>query len=157
MTIVARSDSTYDFSALSLRDLVEARDLYHFHLMSKANVVGTAVGLYLIRRDEDWPTTRIQDGGRAKRDKKTYPRKFDNSEVRDYSWPCILVMVREWVEEDSFGRAGGPAATDVVPKRLYLPDGRAVPVCTVLAPPVPRAETSGRSPVMRPEATYGGG
>jgi hypothetical protein len=49
----ARGD--LDFPTLSLKDLIEARDLYHFHLMSKANVVGTAVGLCLIRNDEEWP------------------------------------------------------------------------------------------------------
>jgi hypothetical protein len=32
----------FDFTSLSLKDLVKARDLYHFHLMNKANVVGTA-------------------------------------------------------------------------------------------------------------------
>ena len=47
----------FDFSSLSLKDLIEARDLYHFHLMNKANVIGTAVGLYLIRDKEDWPPT----------------------------------------------------------------------------------------------------
>ena len=41
-----------NFRSLAIRDLLEARDLYHFHLMNKANVVGTAIGLYLIR-DED--------------------------------------------------------------------------------------------------------
>ena len=39
----------FDFSSLSLKDLIEARDLYHFHLIGKANVVGTAIGLYLVR------------------------------------------------------------------------------------------------------------
>lgn len=56
MTTPAQDD--VDFSSLSLKDLIEAGDLYHFHLMSKANVVGTAVGLYLIRDDEDWPQAR---------------------------------------------------------------------------------------------------
>ena len=37
------SSDTASFSTLSLSDLVEARDLYHFHLMSKKNVVATAV------------------------------------------------------------------------------------------------------------------
>lgn len=157
MTTMPESESTYAFSALSLKDLVEARDLYHFHLMSKANVVGTAVGLYLIRQDEAWPGQRIQDGGGKSRDKKTYARRFDNSEVRDYSWPCILVLVREWVDATSFGQQGGPSAWDAVPKRLYLPDGRAVPVCTVEAPPAPQTDTEGRQPVMRPQATFGGG
>ena len=145
----------FDFSTLSLKDLIEARDLYHFHLMSKANVVGTAIGLYLIREKEDWPTAR---GERAVAKRKpTYPRTFGNSEVRDYSWPCILVLVREWVNEEDFGRKGKPAPWDAVPKRLYLTDGRAVPVCTVLAPPLPQAEAPGLEPVIRPQATFGGG
>ena len=45
-------DLDYNFASLSLNDLLEARDTYHYHLLSKANVVGTAVGLYLIRKDE---------------------------------------------------------------------------------------------------------
>ena len=40
---------TIDFSTLSLLDLVRARDQFHPHLMHKANVVGTAIGRYLIR------------------------------------------------------------------------------------------------------------
>jgi hypothetical protein len=90
-----KHDDEVDFSSLSLKDLIEARDLYHFHLMSKANVVGTAIGLYLIREEEDWPQAR-GEGVRPRR-KLTYPRTLANSEVRDYSWPCILVLVREWI------------------------------------------------------------
>ena len=145
----------FDFSTLSLKDLVEARDLYHFHLMSKANVVGTAVGLYLIRTEEEWPKARGE--GLEPQRKLTYPRTFENSEVRDYSWPCILVLIREWVDEDQFGREGRPAPWCAVPKRLYLPDGRAVPVCIVLAPPVPQSDIAGRQPIARPQATFGGG
>jgi len=128
----------FDFSSLSLKDLIEARDLYHFHLMSKANVVGTAVGLYLIRDKEDWPRARGE--GARPRHKLTYARTFANSQVRDYSWPCILVLVRDWVDESEFGRAGKPKPSEIVPKRLYLPDGRIVPVCTVLAPPLPQRQ-----------------
>lgn len=151
--MVANTD--YDFSTLSLKDLIEARDLYHFHLMSKANVVGTAVGLYLIREKEVWPKARGDDG--AARKKLTYPRTFGNSEVRDYSWPCIIVLVREWVDEAEFGRVGKPPPWCVLPKRLYLPDGRIVPVCTVLAPPMPQAHMRGLQPIARPLATFGGG
>jgi hypothetical protein len=145
----------FDFSSLSLKDLIEARDLYHFHLMSKANVVGTAIGLYLIRKEEDWPQAR-GEGVRPRR-KLTFPRTFANSEVRDYSWPCILVLVREWIDEEDFGKKGMPAPWLTVPKRLYLPDGRIVPVCIVLAPPVPQPEAPGREPVAWPKATFGGG
>src|SRR4051794_1722396 len=45
-----------NFKSLSLKDLLAARDLYHFHLMNKANVVGTAVGLYLIRNSDEYPS-----------------------------------------------------------------------------------------------------
>jgi hypothetical protein len=140
----------FDFSSLSLKDLIEARDLYHFHLMSKANVVGTAIGLYLIRKEEDWPQAR-GEGVRPRR-KLTFPRTFANSEVRDYSWPCILVLVREWIDEEDFGKKGMPAPWLTVPKRLYLPDGRIVPVCIVLAPPVPHRKhrAANRSPGRRP-------
>jgi hypothetical protein len=146
----------YDFTSLSLKDLIEARDLYHFHLMSKTKVVGTAVGLYLIRQKEDWP--KAQGQGFSPPNKLTYPRTFKNSEVRDYSWPCIIVIVREWIKEGDFsGGKNQPAPWDSVPKRLYLPDGRAVPVCIVLAPPVPMDETPGIEPVVWPQATLGGG
>ena len=70
----------FEFSSLSLKDLIEARDLYHFHLMSKANVVGTAVGLYLIRDEENWP--QASGEGFRPRYKPTSWRTFANSHVR---------------------------------------------------------------------------
>jgi len=153
---MARTDPEgFDFSSLSLKDLIEARDLYHFHLMSKANVVGTAVGLYLIRAEEEWPKQRGE--GARPRHKLATRRTLGNSEVRDYSWPCILVLVRDWVAEADFGRGDQPSVWDAVPKRLYLPDGRAVPVCTVFAPPVPQAQAPGIEPVAWPQAVFGGG
>lgn len=139
------------FSSLSLKDLVEARDVYHFHLMNKANVIGTGVGLYLIRDEEKWP----HQGGEYQ--KLTYARTFGNSHVRSYSWPCIMVLVREWVSEHQFGQEGKPSPWDAVPKRLFLSDGRVVPVCVVEARPAPRVDTRLRPPVPRPNETFGGG
>ena len=145
----------FGFSSLSLKDLIEARDLYHFHLMSKANVVGTAVGLYLIRDEEEWP----QATGQGIRPTRKYlePRTFARSGVRDYSWPCIIVLVREWIDEADFGRKDMPPPWAIVPNRLYLPDGRIVPVCTVLAPPVAQENAPAIEPVAWPKATFGGG
>jgi hypothetical protein len=140
-----------DFSSLSLRDLVEARDLYHFHLMNQANVVGTAVGLYLIRNKERWPRAGVRQ------QRLTYPRTFGNSQVRPYSWPCIIVLVRKWIPEEKFGRKDGADPREAVPKRLFLPDGRSVPVCVVEAPPVPQVEPRPRPPLPRPNETFGGG
>src|SRR6266849_173248 len=80
-----------EFNMLSLTDLLGARQKNHVELMRKKNVVGTAVGLYLIRRADPWPP-------KVPRQKRP-PRTLANSEVRPYSWPCILVFVKEWEDE----------------------------------------------------------
>lgn len=36
-----------NYSHLSIRDLIEARELFHVHLINKKNVVATAIGRYL--------------------------------------------------------------------------------------------------------------
>lgn len=120
-----------NFRSLSLKDLLDARDTYHWHLMNKANVVGTAVGAYLIR-DADADEGAAQGGRKPRRQ----PRTFENSSVRDISWPCVLVLVRDWVEASGFGGADGRfAPQDMVPKTLFMPDGRIVPVCVVQVSP----------------------
>ncbi len=122
-----------DFNMLSLQDLLEARDLYHVHLMHKQNVIATALGRYLIRKEESWPTERRSAGGNVRlvRGKRT----IDNSEVRPYSWPCVLVFVEQWVERDQFGNTEGKVLPEeMVPKAIYMPDGRVVPICVVEAP-----------------------
>jgi hypothetical protein len=149
--MLSNPQNEQDFGTLSLRDLIEARDLYHFHLINKSKVIGTAIGLYLIRNEEKWPH---ENGGAVK---LTYPRTFGNSQVREYSWPCIIVLVRDWVKKEEFGKVDGAELTDVIPKRLFLPDGRSVPVCVVWAPPMPQSETRPRPPVVRPNETFGGG
>ncbi len=104
-----------NFNLLSVKDLLEARDHYHVHLMHKTNVVATAIGRYL-----------IQDKGDPKA-----PRTLANSRVRENSWPCVLVFVQNWVDRDQFSHTLSPA--EMVPPALYMPDGRVVPVCVVLA------------------------
>lgn len=146
----AKTHQEQDFASLSLKDLIEARDLYHFHLMNKANVIGTAVGLYLIRDAEKRPHK-----GHAQT--HTKPRTFGNSHVRDNSWPCIIVLVREWVRDEQFAKKGKAELTDVIPKCMYLPDGRSVPVCVVEAQPVPQNQTPARAAVPMPSTTFGGG
>jgi hypothetical protein len=111
------------FVQLSVRDLLEARDQYHIHLMQHPNVVATAVGRYRIRQRDSWPTERGFGGTHGK-----YARTLENSEVRYYSWPAILIFLENW--EDPSKLSPG----DLLPKTLYLPDGRRVPVCVVEAP-----------------------
>ncbi len=80
------------FSHLSVRDLVEARDQFHVHLMNKKNVVATAIGRYLIRLsdlDKDGKFKPAPDDVYLQNPK----RALDNSMVIDISWPCVLVLV----------------------------------------------------------------
>ncbi len=121
--------SSTNFASLSLKDLIEARDLFHYHLMNKENVVATALGLYRIRKDDPWPD---KDHPVAKHNRKprSERRTLFNSEVRPYSWPCVYVFVSKWKYEADLSRSD---PSDVVPKSLFLPDGRSVPVCVIEA------------------------
>jgi hypothetical protein len=122
-----------NFRALSVKDLLQARDLYHYHLLNKPNVVGTAIGLYLIRKGGMSPTEErafCQRTGTTQLIKGE--RTLQNSTVRDYSWPCVLAFVREWLSASDFGTDGKKyKPEEMIPRTLYMPDGRMVPVCVV--------------------------
>ncbi len=122
--------SDFDFNMLSLEDLLQARDFFHLHLMHKANVVGTAAGRYLIRKTDPYPPKKTTSVDHLE------PRTLENSEVREYSWPCIVVFVEKWAQADEFGEGKDFSASDFVPHTIYMPDGRRVPVCVVEAPPI---------------------
>lgn len=126
------------FEQLSLRDLLEARDLYHVFLMNHPNVVATAIGRYRIRTKDSWPGSRSSKSKRG-----TYARTLENSHVRDYSWPAILVFVQEWLDLSAAKQQGA-----LVPSTLYLPDGRGVPVCVIEAP------RESRTPVLAPDVRH---
>src|SRR4029079_6824807 len=86
--------SHHYFMNLSVKDLLEARDMFHVHLMNKKNVVATAIGRSLIRKSD------LRNGQYHPR--KTFPRKartLDSSVVCDFSWPCVLVFIEEWMDE----------------------------------------------------------
>jgi hypothetical protein len=99
-----------------------------YHLLSKKNVVATAVGLYRIRKEDPWPTKKRPKGDVSSKQKPR--RTLFNSEVRPYLWSCIYVFVSEWEQEIRLSKYD---PSDVVPKALYLPDGRTVPVCVIEA------------------------
>ena len=121
-----------NYASLSTRDLLDARDQYHWHLINKQNVIGTAVGLYRIRKADDWPSDRLSAAASRHSAEPKPVRTFENSEVRDYSWPCVLVLVDTWIEADRFGTGRSKLPPEeMVPRTLYLPDGRTVPVCVV--------------------------
>ena len=131
-----------EFAHLNLADLLLARERNHLELMRKKYVIGTAIGLYLIRKS-DPPSRRV-----SKRERP--PRTLENSEVRDSSWPCILVFVEQWKPESELNWL------DRVPPSVYLDEHRKVPTCVVYAPKVDVVETPMRN-VVYPCQRIGGG
>ena len=117
---------TRNYMLLTLRDVLEARHHYHIHLAHLPNVVGTAIGRYLIHKD-DWYVTNPPDT-KPQKPKPRTPRTLFNTVVKRWSWPCVLVFLNAWEHRTSFGKH----PDRMVPRALYLPDGRVVPTCTVL-------------------------
>ena len=106
-----------NFSLLSLADLLVARDQFHLHLIHKPNVVGTAVGRYRIRKSDPWPDKDHPEQG-PRRKGKTPPRTLENSEVRPYSWPTILVFVDQWLGANEFSKGKRYDPSQMVPRTL---------------------------------------
>jgi hypothetical protein len=117
--------------------------------MRHPNVVATAIGYYRIRKHDSWP-------GDAPVRHGTEARTLTNSEVRPYSWPAVLVLVKTWAAPSNFVKNGALEADKLVPPTLYLPDGRRVPTCVIEAPP--DAVQSPLAPAVRyPLNNIGGG
>ena len=117
-----------DYSSVSIRDLLDAREATHVFFSTLPNVVATAIGRYLIRQN-DWYARNPPSRPRPRNVRKpTNPRTLDNSIVRPWSWPAVLVFVREWAPTGSLG-------SKEIPRAIHLPDGRVVPTCVVLAKP----------------------
>jgi hypothetical protein len=117
-----------DYASLSIKDLVDARDAYQTYLSTLENVFATAIGRYLIH-EKDWYATHPSDELRPQNyPRVTEPRTFMNSVLRPWSWPAVIVLVKQW---ESAARIGN----EIVPRSLYLPDGRVVPTCVVQATP----------------------
>ncbi len=150
-------ETTQNLFALSVKDLLEARDLYHNHLLHKSNVVGTAIGLFFRRAQDPKSYRNMSPKDRARDEQRSKgERTFANSSVQDSSWPCILVFVSEWIRRSDFGTTKRLNPRHIIPPALYMPDGRVVPVCVMKvdprsAPPAPLARLSW------PTSAVGGG
>lgn len=119
----------YDFSSLTLEDLLEARDNYHVHLANLDHVVGTAVGKYLIREEDPDAKNPDKEHPRPVADIRT----LSNTVIKPWSWPAVIVFVNQWATPHELDKR----PEEFVPLRLYLPDGRVIPVCVVYAPETP--------------------
>ncbi len=117
--------TTRDFSSLSIKDLLEAREAYHVHLAHLDTVVATAIGRYRIRREDENAENPYATPGR----RSSTPKTLGNTVVRRWSWPCVLVFVDHWMTPEDIARN----PEQLVPPLLYLPDGRVVPTCVMLA------------------------
>jgi hypothetical protein len=141
------------FPALSLADLLEAREAYHVHLLNQRHVVATAVGRYLARIDERSrePQTlkarlELTPGDRG-------PRTLENSEVHDWSWPCVLVFVDHWMTREEIGAD----PDQMVPRLLFLPSGKVVPTCVIFAPPAEEPAAAAEEHLSFPSGLLGPG
>jgi hypothetical protein len=143
-----------DYSSLSVKDLLDARDTYHVHLAHLANVVATAIGRYRIRKGDwyDEHPPNVQPPADYKH--PTDARTLANSVVRPWSWPCVLVFVRDWVDRVRFGGVVEP--DQMVPRALYLSDGRVIPTCVVQVTEQ-AAPASGEQKLSFPKTLIGGG
>ena len=140
------------YNHLSIPDLLAAREQYHVFLTKHPNVVATAIGRYLIRKSDK------KAGAHGNRNRRQKPRRtLANSAVDlEKSWPCVLVFVDKWQTEAELLKSESPGA--IVPKTLYLADGRAVPVCLVEAPRVLDSGDEPTPPSIRfPRSVIAGG
>ncbi|HET9130515.1 MAG TPA: hypothetical protein VFO86_06195, partial [Terriglobia bacterium] len=111
-----------------MKDLLDAREAYHVYLSTVENVVATAIGRYFIHQN-DWYADNPPDRSRPTGFPRVKsPRTLANSVIRPWSWPAVLVFVNQWKDPNELGDS-------VVPRTLYLPDGRMVPTCVIEARP----------------------
>jgi hypothetical protein len=120
---------TRSFHSLGVRDLLDARDQFHLHLVHKRNVFATAIGFYLIRNEDPDAGDHTKTASAAKKRGSFGERTLENSTVRPWSWPCVLAFVSQWQNMSDLRKH----PESVVPPFLYLEDGRIVPVCVVKA------------------------
>ena len=120
---------TRSFHSLGVRDLLDARDQFHLHLVHKKNVFATAIGFYLIRDEDPDAGDHTKTASAAKKRGSYGERTLENSTVRPWSWPCVLAFVTDWQSLGDLRKH----PESVVPPFLYLEDGRIVPVCVVKA------------------------
>ena len=126
MSKTAEGDYTKpNFFSLSIRDLLEAREAFQLYLSSIDTVVGTAIGCYRIRKKD--PDIKNPQEKAAR--KEAPERTLSNSVITKWSWPCILVFVNEWKMLKDLAET----PEQIIPRFLYMQDGRVVPLCVVKA------------------------
>jgi hypothetical protein len=142
-----------DFRNAGLYELLRARDAWHLPLSSMYGVIGTAIGLYRFREEDNAELLARSEGAK--------PRRFSTSRINGDSWPCVLVFVDAWRNQSEFysgsiGTSRDPA--HIVPQFLYTRDGLVVPTCVVEVDLAEEEGNRGRAnPYFYPSSALGGG
>src|SRR5712671_2481106 len=86
------------YASLTVKDLLDARDAVHLQLNHSDSVFATAVGRYRIRTTD--PDAEHYVPPKKAKDKRGMlgPRTLENTVVKPWSWPCVLVFVKQWPE-----------------------------------------------------------
>ena len=108
-----------NFSSLSIKDLLDARDAYHVHLAHYETVIGTAIGRYLLR-----PKEAKHWRGEVTEMSRAHWRTPSCGRGRGHAFSFSFAS----------GFRGKLKVGEKIPDVLYLGDGRAVPTCVVYAP-----------------------
>jgi hypothetical protein len=141
----------HDFSSLSVRDLLDGREAFHVYLAHLDRVFATAIGKYLIRKDDK----NFHDAGYHTPSGELGARTLTNASPREWSWPCVLVFVRDWLTHEDLAKNPSKAA-EMVPPYLILPDDRVIPTCVVLVDPQEEIQAVPKSPVFKSDLVGGG-
>jgi hypothetical protein len=140
------------YASLSVKDLLDARDMCHLQLSHSTNVFATAVGLYRIRKTDPDSQHYVPPQEAVKKKGGLGPRTLENTVVKPWSWPCVLVFVKEWLDPKEVREHRDQG----IPPFLYLNDGRVVPVCTVQASLYPGTAPAATGPLTFSSHIVGG-
>jgi hypothetical protein len=140
------------FNNLDIKDLLEAREAFHIYLINMENVVATAIGRFRFRRRELRKIRPPVDASQLKIKMDAKPKTLQNTVSPPGAFPCILVFVNRWLKVKNMK----DRPDQVVPRFLYLPDGRMIPTCVILVTKKDQAPPS-LSDLNFPNEMLGGG
>lgn len=146
---MSRFKNDVEYKTLSVKDLLEARDTYHYHLTNLRNVVATAIGYYRFHPDDE---------AAKNKDTRQFPGSFDKEKylhdtiVTPNSYPSVLIFVKNWFTRQEMAKK----IDQYIPPHLYLRDGRVIPTCVLRA----KREEHAAPPLSKirfPSRLFGGG
>lgn len=142
------------YASLSVKDLLDAREASHRRFCCISNVMATAIGLYRIRKTDPDAKAYVAPktaAAKSKKKKRSTPRTIENTVVKPWSWPCVLVFVNDWKSAHTLDR------DEQIDSFIWLSDGRVVPVCVVQASSFEGLPPAATGPLTFSSNIIGGG